>query len=94
MMRLLILSYAAVAIGMTLVTLDLRAQGVTTITALRTHMHTFRIITVLGASAALLGHMGTLVVATTGLIGDPMMLIAALPALAAFYWGVKTLTPV
>lgn len=89
--QLLTFSYLSLCIGIALVTMDLRAQGLRTVASLKTHMHTFRIVTVLGASAALLGFIGAMIVGTFALRNDPMMVLAAIPAYAGFFWGAKAL---
>lgn len=91
MIKLLTISYLLLGIGIALVTIDVRAQGLRTVAALKTHMHTFRIVTVLGASAALLGLIGAMLVGTWALGTDPTMLLAAVPAYTAFLWAAKTL---
>lgn len=92
MIKLLALSYLSLAVGMALVTIDLRAQGLRTVAALKTHMHTFRIVTVMGGSAALLGLIGAMLVGVFALQSNPAMLLAAIPAYMAFFWGAKALS--
>lgn len=89
--QILAWSYLALGIGIALVTLDLRAQGLRTIAAVKSHWHTFRIVTVLGASATLLGVMGATLASTWAFSGHPEILLAALPALAAFFWAAKAI---
>lgn len=86
-------AYAFLVLGIALVTVDLRAQGLSTVAAVKGHMHTFRILTVVGASMALLGVIGLLVVAAASLPAQPLLLPAALPGLVAFWRGAQMLTP-
>lgn len=85
-------AYAFLVLGIALVTVDLRAQGLSTVAAVKGHMHTFRVLTVVGASMALLV-IGLLVVAAASLPAQPLLLPAALPGLVAFWRGAQMLTP-
>lgn len=89
MESILAASYLSLVTGAALVALDLKAQGLTTRAALRTHMHSFRIVTVTGSSLALLGFIGALMAAISGFYDGPMLLVAALPALSGFVWGAR-----
>lgn len=86
-------AYALLALGIALITVDVRAQGLRSVAALQAHMHTFRIMTVAGASMALLGAIGLLVVATASLPAQPLLLAATLPGLVAFWRSTRMLTP-
>lgn len=85
-------AYVFLVLGIALVTVDLRAQGLSTVSAVKGHMHTFRVLTVVGASMALLV-IGLLVVAAASLPAQPLLLPAALPGLVAFWRGAQMLTP-
>jgi hypothetical protein len=86
-------AYALLALGMALVVVDLRAQGLRTAVAVRGHMHTFRIVTVAGASMALLGLVGLMIVAAAAIPAEPLLLVAAAPGMVAFWRGARILIP-
>lgn len=91
--QLLIFSYISTAIGIGLVTIDLRTKGLRTLTAVKNEAgHVSGVFIMLGATAVFLGLMGALFANVLALRDNPPMMLAAIPVYVAFFWGCRTLS--